>query len=142
MDWLWKPEEIKTTPSENRPRSYKGGYMAAGRAAEGIVMAWLGERPEVIGVENLTELRQLREAGVGTTSTPSRFLGFLEPPGLPGDYMGSMAAAVRGNPRLGAPPRNGFRCLQEHVDAGGVGNAVFRGVSGGERERHEQGRND
>ncbi len=64
MDWIREPEKMNTTPSETRPRSYDGDYMAAGRAAEGIVMAWLHEQPQFIGVESLTGLRQLREADV------------------------------------------------------------------------------
>jgi hypothetical protein len=53
-----------TIPDPRRERSYNGGYMAAGRASEEIVLAWLARRPWVIGVEDLRSLRQMREADV------------------------------------------------------------------------------
>jgi hypothetical protein len=55
---------LDTAPSASRERSYDGDYMAAGRKAETIVLDWLRTRPEVIGVEDLTGLRQMREADV------------------------------------------------------------------------------
>tara|TARA_Y100000310_G_scaffold345377_1_gene464282 strand:- start:2505 stop:3071 length:567 start_codon:yes stop_codon:yes gene_type:complete len=53
-----------TAPSADRPRSYDGGYMEAGRTAEKKVMAWLERQPWVLGLDDLRSLRPLREADV------------------------------------------------------------------------------
>ena len=55
---------FRAVPSRENERSYNGHYMRAGKAAEKIVMEWLYDRPEIIGVEDLRALRQMREADV------------------------------------------------------------------------------
>ena len=55
---------VDTVPSAERERSYSGGYMKAGKEAEEIVLAWLLERPWVVGVEDLRSYRVMREADV------------------------------------------------------------------------------
>ena len=56
------PPSFDTTPSAGRNRSYNGGYMDAGRAAEETVLPWLRTRPWVVGVEDFRSLRALQEA--------------------------------------------------------------------------------
>lgn len=55
---------FSTQPDASRSRSYNGGYMEAGKLAEGIVLNWLNARPWVIGTEDLRSLRVMREADV------------------------------------------------------------------------------
>lgn len=57
-------EPFDTTPSADRKRSYDGGYMAAGKRAEEIVLEWLMTRPWVVDVEDLRPYRPMREADV------------------------------------------------------------------------------
>ena len=52
------------TTGANKQCSYDGDYMTDGRKAEEIVMAFLRDRPEVIGVEDWRELRAVQEADV------------------------------------------------------------------------------
>lgn len=59
----------RALPSSNNDRSYNGHYMAAGRNAETIVLSWLKEMPGVIGIEDLRNLRQMREADVDCSLT-------------------------------------------------------------------------
>jgi hypothetical protein len=47
-----------------KQRSYDGDYMATGRKAEEIVMRFLRERPEVVGIEDWRDLRAVQEADV------------------------------------------------------------------------------
>jgi len=47
-----------------KQRSYNGDYMDDGRKAEEIVMRWIQDFPEVIGVEDWRELRAVQEADV------------------------------------------------------------------------------
>jgi hypothetical protein len=51
-------------PDENKERSYDGDYMAVGKRAEDIILAWLEAHPDVIGVEDLRPLRVMRDADV------------------------------------------------------------------------------
>jgi len=56
---------IRAVPTgETKTRSYNGDYMKAGRKAEEIVLGFLRERPEIVGVEDLRELRVMHEADV------------------------------------------------------------------------------
>lgn len=64
MEGFWQSGELGTEPGAERTRSYNGGYMKAGRKGEEVVMSWLKSRAEVIGIEDLTRLRQMREADV------------------------------------------------------------------------------
>lgn len=57
-------ELFDTEPSAERERSYNGGYMDAGRAAEEKVLPWLARCPWVIGVEDFRALRVMRDADV------------------------------------------------------------------------------
>lgn len=52
-----------------KARSYTGDYMAEGRKAEEIVMAFLKKRPEIIGIEDWRELRAVHEADVDCAIT-------------------------------------------------------------------------
>lgn len=54
--------EFDTQPTAERKRSYSGDYMAAGKRAEEVVLAWLTKRPWVIGVADLRDLRVMQEA--------------------------------------------------------------------------------
>jgi hypothetical protein len=45
-----------------KTRSYDGDYMKAGKAAESIVMEFLRCNPEVVGVEDIRELRPMQAA--------------------------------------------------------------------------------
>jgi len=56
-------------PSANNKRSYNGHYMAVGRNAEAIILEWLNNHPGIIGVEDLRQLRQMREADVDVSIT-------------------------------------------------------------------------
>jgi hypothetical protein len=52
------------TPDANKARSYDGDYMAEGRFAEEVVMAFLKDCPTVVGVEDFRELRAIHEADI------------------------------------------------------------------------------
>jgi len=52
------------TTGADKARSYSGDYMDAGRNAEDIVMAFLRDHPDVVGVEDWRELRAVQEADV------------------------------------------------------------------------------
>lgn len=52
------------TTSSTKERSYNGDYMAEGKRAEEICLAFLRRRPEVMGLEDTRDLRVLREADV------------------------------------------------------------------------------
>lgn len=56
-------------PIATRERSYSGGYMAAGKAAEEAVLSWLQQAPWVVGIEDLRSLRVMREADVDCSVT-------------------------------------------------------------------------
>lgn len=43
--------------------------MAVGRNAEAIILEWLNNHPGIIGVEDLRQLRQMREADVDVSIT-------------------------------------------------------------------------
>jgi len=53
-----------TQPSADRQRSYNGGYMAAGREGEKIVLDWLKCQPGIIECEDLRDLRPMQKADV------------------------------------------------------------------------------
>lgn len=48
----------------DKERSYSGDYMAIGKFAEAVIIPWLRETPQVLGVDDLTNLRPLQEADV------------------------------------------------------------------------------
>lgn len=50
-------------PSADRERSYDGDYMRTGRLGESVVARWLEDDPQVIGVEDLRELRPVQGVG-------------------------------------------------------------------------------
>ena len=52
------------TPDANKERSYNGDYMAEGRFAEEVVMAFLKDYPGVIGIEDFRNLRAVHEADI------------------------------------------------------------------------------
>lgn len=54
----------RAAPSQDLQRSYSGHYMDAGRNAEMIVMKWLRQRPSIIGIDDLRNLKAMREADV------------------------------------------------------------------------------
>jgi hypothetical protein len=47
-----------------KERSYAGDYMTEGKRAEEVCMAFLRQRPEVLGLEDTRDLRVLQEADV------------------------------------------------------------------------------
>lgn len=51
-------------PSADRQRSYDGGYMAVGKNGEEIVMAWIANHPQTLGVDDVRELRVTRDADI------------------------------------------------------------------------------
>lgn len=53
---------INSAPSALRQRSYSGGYMDVGKKGESVVLDWLRRNPQILGVEDLRELRVMREA--------------------------------------------------------------------------------
>lgn len=48
----------------NKARSYNGDYMAIGKFAESVIIPWLRDTPQILGVEDLTNLRPMQEADV------------------------------------------------------------------------------
>ena len=56
--------ETSCRTGADQDRSYNGHYMEAGKKAEVIIMQWLEDNPQVVGVEDLRSLRQMREADV------------------------------------------------------------------------------
>jgi len=48
----------------DKKRSYNGDYMKLGKEAERIVMEWLKQRPQVLGLSDFRELRAIQEADV------------------------------------------------------------------------------
>lgn len=58
---------IQTTTGADKQRSYSGDYKRAGQHAEEIVLAFLRERPDIIGVDDLRDLRVMRETDVDCT---------------------------------------------------------------------------
>lgn len=60
---------LDTHPDANRDRDYSGGYMQAGHFAEEAVLAWLRENPAIIGIQDLRQLRVMREADVDCSIT-------------------------------------------------------------------------
>lgn len=62
-------ELFDTLPSADRQRSYNGGYMAAGKVAEEAVLGWLKGAPWVVGVDDLRQLKVMREADVDCSIT-------------------------------------------------------------------------
>jgi hypothetical protein len=58
------PGNGQVVTGTNKARSYDGDYMAVGKKGEEVVMAWLASRPYVIGVDDLRQLRVMREADV------------------------------------------------------------------------------
>lgn len=48
----------------DKARSYSGDYMAAGVKAQNIVLDFLRKRPDVIGVDDLSQLKVMQEADV------------------------------------------------------------------------------
>ena len=52
------------TTGATKDRSYSGDYMKEGIAAQEIVLDFLRKRPDVIGVDDLSELKVMQEADV------------------------------------------------------------------------------
>ncbi len=55
---------MQVTTGADKPRSYEGDYMEAGRKAEEIVLGFLRELPSVLALEDTRNLRVMREADV------------------------------------------------------------------------------
>ena len=53
---------INSAPSATRAKSYSGGYMEFGKMGEEIVLNWLRKNSKILGVDDLRELRVMREA--------------------------------------------------------------------------------
>lgn len=54
----------RVLPDKNKQRSYDDDYMTAGKIAEEKIIAWLRERPEVIGIEDFRNIRAVHEADI------------------------------------------------------------------------------
>ena len=52
------------TTGADKPRSYNGDYMEAGRVAEEVCMAFIRSNPKVVKLEDTRDLRVMREADV------------------------------------------------------------------------------
>ena len=48
----------------NKQRSYDGDYMKVGKNGEKVVIDWLQSRPNVLGVTDFRDVRQIQEADV------------------------------------------------------------------------------
>ncbi|MBN1287861.1 MAG: hypothetical protein JXB47_20855 [Anaerolineae bacterium] len=57
-------QQLTVTTGAHKAPSYSGDYMAAGRQAEEIVIAWLHDRPQVLGVDDFRALRVVQEYDV------------------------------------------------------------------------------
>lgn len=55
---------MTVTTGADKPRSYNGDYMADGKKAEEIVMNFLRQQPDVIGVDDWSNLQIVHEADV------------------------------------------------------------------------------
>jgi hypothetical protein len=53
---------VQTGTGKNR--SYGGDYMAVGKEGERVVIQWLESRPNVLGVSDFRDVRQIQEADV------------------------------------------------------------------------------
>lgn len=53
-----------TTTGATKARSYSGDYMQVGKRAESIVLAFLQQRPDVIGVSDYRDLKPVQEADI------------------------------------------------------------------------------
>ena len=53
-----------TTTGADKPRSYSGDYMELGRQGSDIVLDWLHQRPQVIGVIDWRDVKVVQEADV------------------------------------------------------------------------------
>lgn len=47
-----------------KPRSYSGDYMDIGKQGEKVVIEWVKERPNVLGITDYREIREVHEADV------------------------------------------------------------------------------
>ncbi len=47
-----------------KQRSYRGDYMDIGKCGEKVVMEWLKARPNVLGIEDFRQIRQVHEADI------------------------------------------------------------------------------
>lgn len=54
----------RAIPSAENHNSYNGHYMTVGRNAERVVMEWLKNRPSIVGIDDLRNLRAMQEADV------------------------------------------------------------------------------
>jgi len=52
------------TTGDNKAKSYDGDYMDVGKEGERIVMDWLRGRPNILGVTDFREIREIQEADV------------------------------------------------------------------------------
>lgn len=52
------------TTGNDKRRSYGGDYMEIGKTGEQVVMRWLESRPNVLGVTDFRDIRQIQEADV------------------------------------------------------------------------------
>ena len=52
------------TTGTNKNRDYNGDYMAIGKQGEKIVMEWLKSRPNVLGVTDFRDIREVHEADI------------------------------------------------------------------------------
>jgi hypothetical protein len=57
----------EVTTGADKPRSYNGDYMAAGKRAEAICMAFLRRSPSVVDMDDLRDLRPMQKADCDCT---------------------------------------------------------------------------